>query len=170
MQNGENLGVAFENVDISATWCPAVSLTSQEWGRFLFGSQLDPLIYCPEGFMPIGATVEKVNSQIHVTNNLRDSSPSEKPIPSPKPTREHLKTRSKSSRSSEKSFFSKSPTTPLRIEVFESRIIEKLSPTKSVISSDTDMSEGTVILDRNQSLMFYYEIQLGFVTEAGIDP
>ena len=43
LSNGMFLGVAFENIDTSAQWHPAVSFTHQESGRFAFGGPLDPL-------------------------------------------------------------------------------------------------------------------------------
>jgi hypothetical protein len=43
--NGVDLGIAFKNIDSRKAWYPAVSMTGGQWGRFRFGSALDPLRY-----------------------------------------------------------------------------------------------------------------------------
>ncbi|EGF77219.1 hypothetical protein BATDEDRAFT_27890 [Batrachochytrium dendrobatidis JAM81] len=53
--NGVSFGVAFTNVDNSVTWCPAVSLTSEQSGFFRFGSKFDPLKFLPEHTVPIAS-------------------------------------------------------------------------------------------------------------------
>ena len=40
-QNGEDLGVAFEGVNVEETWYPAVSLSSNQQCRFVFGNPGD---------------------------------------------------------------------------------------------------------------------------------
>ncbi|KAL5040677.1 hypothetical protein RTP6_007663 [Batrachochytrium dendrobatidis] len=47
--------VTFTNVDNSVTWCPAVSLTSEQSGFFRFGSKFDPLKFLPEHTVPIAS-------------------------------------------------------------------------------------------------------------------
>ncbi|KAJ3258177.1 hypothetical protein HK103_003995 [Boothiomyces macroporosus] len=53
MLNGKDLGVAFENINANEIWYPAVSLTGEQWGTFLFGGELDKLIFCPTEYLPI---------------------------------------------------------------------------------------------------------------------
>lgn len=54
--NGVDLGVAFKNIDRGRCWYPAVSLTTDEWGSFRFGSVLDPMVFCPDGYACIPAS------------------------------------------------------------------------------------------------------------------
>ncbi|KAJ3313259.1 hypothetical protein HDV04_002243 [Boothiomyces sp. JEL0838] len=51
--NGKDLGIAFENINVNEIWYPAVSLTGEQWGTFLFGGELDKLIFCPTEYLPI---------------------------------------------------------------------------------------------------------------------
>jgi hypothetical protein len=53
MLNGSNFGIAFDDVDTSKMWYPAVSCTSHQYGRFFFGGILDKLRFCPEDYVPI---------------------------------------------------------------------------------------------------------------------
>lgn len=57
MLNGLSLGIAFRNVDTRRKWFPAVSMTGGQWGRFRFGSDLDPLQFCPEKYDPISSVI-----------------------------------------------------------------------------------------------------------------
>jgi hypothetical protein len=53
MLNGKSFGVAFEDVDNTKIWYPAVSSTSHQYGKFFFGGVLDKLRFCPEDYSPI---------------------------------------------------------------------------------------------------------------------
>lgn len=61
--NGDDLGVAFTNVDISKPWSPVVSLTSSETCRFIIGdSSLNRLRYIPGDYISIGMAGVASNS------------------------------------------------------------------------------------------------------------
>ncbi|KAH9252704.1 hypothetical protein BASA81_009398 [Batrachochytrium salamandrivorans] len=51
--NGTSMGIAFSDIDVLQTWCPAISLTSEQCGYFRFGGPLDPLIFPPVDALPI---------------------------------------------------------------------------------------------------------------------
>jgi hypothetical protein len=51
--NGQDLGIAFRNVDVNQTWYPVASLTCDQWGHFRFGSVLDKFLFCPPDYQPI---------------------------------------------------------------------------------------------------------------------
>ncbi|KAJ3094404.1 hypothetical protein HDU97_008117 [Phlyctochytrium planicorne] len=53
--NGEDLGVAFENVPQDVDWFPAVSLAAGQGCRFNFGNASGGLRYCPVEYGDIGA-------------------------------------------------------------------------------------------------------------------
>jgi len=42
--NGLDLGIAFSNIDQSATWFPSISLGSRQHAKFYFGSDLHQLL------------------------------------------------------------------------------------------------------------------------------
>ena len=44
-QNGQDLGVAFSDIDTDRVWYPAISLSTGQECRFRFGSPLDRLRY-----------------------------------------------------------------------------------------------------------------------------
>ncbi|KAI9314574.1 hypothetical protein BX666DRAFT_2029445 [Dichotomocladium elegans] len=64
-QNGDELGVAFANVDTSAVWYPAASLSTGQECRFRFGGTLDKLRYLPEGYVPM-AHVASLSASIEL--------------------------------------------------------------------------------------------------------
>ncbi|KAI7854060.1 armadillo-type protein [Circinella umbellata] len=53
-QNGQDLGVAFSDIDTDRVWYPAISLSTGQECRFRFGSPLDRLRYPAEGYLPFG--------------------------------------------------------------------------------------------------------------------
>ncbi|KAI7884559.1 ARM repeat-containing protein [Lichtheimia hyalospora FSU 10163] len=52
-QNGQDLGVAFTDIDTSKVWYPAISLSTGQENRFRFGGALDKLRFLPEGYTSI---------------------------------------------------------------------------------------------------------------------
>ncbi|KAJ3322831.1 hypothetical protein HDV06_002692 [Boothiomyces sp. JEL0866] len=70
MINGKDLGIAFENVNVDEVWYPAVSLTGDQWGSFLFGGDLDKLLFCPSEYHPIPVPE---NDTFHSTEYLSSS-------------------------------------------------------------------------------------------------
>lgn len=62
MLNGNDMGVAFTDIDNSKIWYPAVSLTGGQWGSFLFGSALDPMKFCPTTHLSISPSTEEIDS------------------------------------------------------------------------------------------------------------
>ncbi|KAI8906728.1 hypothetical protein EDD86DRAFT_192583 [Gorgonomyces haynaldii] len=76
MLNGRHLGIAFTDVDSSKQWFPAASFTNEEWGRFCFGSRLDPLEFCPPDHVPIGKfEQEKIFLEIDTDGQSQSKSP-----------------------------------------------------------------------------------------------
>ncbi|KAJ3007231.1 UNVERIFIED_CONTAM: hypothetical protein HDU68_003633, partial [Siphonaria sp. JEL0065] len=58
LRNGNDLGVAFTNVDSKLNWYPAVSLAGSQGCAFTFGGANDALRYKPESYSTIASTVE----------------------------------------------------------------------------------------------------------------
>jgi SPRY domain len=142
MLNGESLGIAFRDIDRNKIWCPAVSLTSDEWGRFYFGSPIDMLQYCPADFSPIGLYAEKLASpsRSHFSeSSIEELSPVDKNLISIS-LEDHKKSQSR-----ERSL------SPAKSD----RKASTRSPTVSLVS------DGTVILDKYMAMLFYYEVQVG---------
>lgn len=52
-QNGQDLGVAFTDIDTTKVWYPAVSLSTGQETRFRFGGALDKLRFLPDGYTSI---------------------------------------------------------------------------------------------------------------------
>ncbi|KAI8370486.1 uncharacterized protein BYT42DRAFT_582594 [Radiomyces spectabilis] len=52
-KNGEDMGIAFENVPTDRDWYPAASLSTGQQCMFRFGGSIDSLQYLPEGYTPM---------------------------------------------------------------------------------------------------------------------
>lgn len=76
-QNGQDLGVAFENVAIDKAWYPTVSLSTGQECKFRFGGPLDRLKYLPEGYRPMSCLVVDASNQADNTATTSPLSPSE---------------------------------------------------------------------------------------------
>jgi hypothetical protein len=59
--NGHNFGIAFTDLDSSKIWYPAISLTSEQYGKFRFGGSLDKLLFCPTNYSPIPFEKEDIS-------------------------------------------------------------------------------------------------------------
>ncbi|KAJ3414201.1 hypothetical protein HDV05_006906 [Chytridiales sp. JEL 0842] len=89
LQNGENLGVAFDDVDKEEMWYPSLSLASGQGCTVFFGSKVDPVRYLPEGFL----TMEAFQNNLHkdVKRDITFSPVKEctvSPLPSDSPSEE----------------------------------------------------------------------------------
>lgn len=76
-QNGQDLGVAFEDVATDKAWYPTVSLSTGQECKFRFGGPLDRLKYLPEGYRPMSCLVVDASNQADNTATTSPLSPSE---------------------------------------------------------------------------------------------
>ncbi|KAJ3239705.1 hypothetical protein HDU78_002704 [Chytriomyces hyalinus] len=72
LRNGNHLGIAFLNIDVTKEWFPAASLSGGQGCTFMFGGQLDVLKFLPDGYAPFDSVVPVNPSMISRNSSIVD--------------------------------------------------------------------------------------------------
>jgi hypothetical protein len=163
--NGVDLGVAFKHLDNNRTWCPAVSLTSYEWGRFIFGTSKDPLKYCPDDYTPIGTSLNNIHSpSLKWTPEIDNFFVSEDPYlidPGSNivPNTESIIISSTTFSSEVENIVSSGKN----VTGGDSSCIKTNNLTSNTSPTISNISDATVVMDKDVLLSFYYELYIDLV-------